>query len=122
SVFAASRHECARHKRDTRPKRPNVEKLLKQLADIDGKLDALLANADLSADQLAEHDKLLEDRKNVLAAVGRAKASAARTAEREQIEADANTARVAAERARRTVTRPTLTDADAPTPNGSGHG
>ena len=56
---------------------------------IDSKLDALASDPNLTEEQVTEHDKLQADRGKIVAAIGRSKAGAARTAERDQLAAEA---------------------------------
>lgn len=103
-----------------------LKKLQSRLAEIDGKIDALLEHDELTADQRAEHDKLKADRAKVVQAIADQKDRLAREAERTALDRETAAAdrerEAAEERDRRTVaTVPATprrhTTADAATPN-----
>lgn len=68
-----------------------VDKFLQQLAEIDGKIDAILAG-DLTDDKHAEHDLLVEERGKVAKRLEMAKAAQARVEERQRLEDEAKKA------------------------------
>ncbi len=92
----------------------NLAELLKQLKATDDRLDALLAHDELTDEQRAEHDRLLAERKKTQAAIKREQDRQARAAERADLEGQAEQARLAEERAGRSVPAPRRTDADQP--------
>lgn len=92
-----------------------LEEMLAALKDIDTKLDALLAHDELSAEQKAEHDRLVAERAKTVAAIDKEKNRIAREEERTKLEAEAAAAKKAREeRERRTVNpgQNRLTDPD----------
>lgn len=100
----------------------DLEKLLASLREIDQKLDALLAGDELTAEQQAEHDKLVAARAATLTKIKSAEASVARAEESAaaaRSAADAQARRTALEEvARRTSHTPgagRLLTPDAPT-------
>lgn len=68
-----------------------LQELLGKLDALDDQLDKLLANDDLDDTQLAEHDRLVEERKKVQGAVERERARLAREEERARLEAETAT-------------------------------
>lgn len=92
-----------------------MNELLAQLDALDAKVDAILANADLTAEQVAEHDKLLAERAKLLGAIDREKGKQAREAERAKLKAEADAAS-AAILARAATPAGRATEADVPNP------
>jgi len=65
-----------------------LDKLYTRLEETDATIDKLLANENLSADQLAEHDKLQTSRKAILAAIDRENDKISRQEERQRHDGD----------------------------------
>lgn len=91
-----------------------MDKLLEQLASIDSQLDKLLAADEMTADQKAEHDRLLDDRKKVRAKIEQQKAADDRATERAAIEAEARSRAEAAESRARAEANRRIRDAAKP--------
>ena len=68
-----------------------MDKFLQQLAEIDGKIDAILAG-DLTDDKVAEHDTLVANREQVAKKLEMARANQARVDERQRLEDEAKKA------------------------------
>ena len=77
-----------------------LKKLVAKVAEINGRIDALLAHDELTAEQQAEHDSLVAEHQKAVAAVAREQARLAREAEAEQLQA---TVDAAANRQARTI-------------------
>jgi len=89
-----------------------VDKLLKELSDIDAKIDAILAgDGALTVEQKAELTQLEASRTQVEEKIDLAKKAQVRADQRAQLQADADRARVAA---RRAPAGGRLTDTDLP--------
>lgn len=97
-----------------------LEALLAQLGEINTKLDALLSHDELTADQEAEHNRLVAEHKKTKAAITREQEKLARAAEHAELERQAAVARAEAERAaNRALQSPnTLSGREPPTSNG----
>jgi len=90
-----------------------LEKLYTRLEEIDATIDKLLLNPELTAEQLAEHDRLQTSRKAVLAAIDRENDKITRAEERQRLKADMDANRRRIAEAERTPL-PRRTDADPP--------
>ncbi len=64
-----------------------MEQLLAQLTALDQSIDALLVHEDLTAEQRAEHDRLVAQRGKLVAKIAQERARLARAEERAQLEA-----------------------------------
>jgi len=90
-----------------------LDKLYTRLEETDATIDKLLANENLSADQLAEHDKLQTSRKAILAAIDRENDKISRQEERQRLKASLDTNRRRIAEADRTP-NPRRIDPDTP--------
>lgn len=88
-----------------------LDQLLASLNDLDKKIDASLPD-DATDAQLAEHAKLMAERKKITDSIGREKHRMDREEERAKLAADAD-------KARRIVPRGRITDADVPNAHAS---